>query len=138
MGLPDVAELERLANGAGRDPRAVDRLSAEECLALLATLGWTTTQVVARLTRLTQSAVPTAPVLTPGRMLTAEEVAVRLGRKVSYVRELLRAGELPGVRPPGRKYWLVSEAALIGWQQTLDTQGAGARYSDPTLASTGA
>lgn len=53
-----------------------------------------------------------------GRTLTTAEVARRMGRSEAYVRELCRAGQLPGNKKRGRKYWEIPEAEFEAWQKT--------------------
>lgn len=47
----------------------------------------------------------------PERLLTPEQVAERLGLSVLTVRDWLRSGRLPGVKPGGR-VWRVREHDL--------------------------
>jgi excisionase family DNA binding protein len=59
-----------------------------------------------------------------GTELTVVDVAARLHRPISYVRELLRRKKLPGYRRG--KYWVIPEADLLAWQtlcRGLDDQG---------------
>jgi excisionase family DNA binding protein len=59
-----------------------------------------------------------------GRLLTVEEVAARLRAQPETVRRWLRAGELRGARPGGKKLgWRVTEADL---RRFLEARGAGA------------
>jgi len=58
-------------------------------------------------------------------MLTAREVATRIGAAYSSVRIWAKAGRFPGAQlihpPAGLPYWLIPESAIAGYQ----TRGVG-------------
>ena len=58
----------------------------------------------------------------PERLLTPEQVAERLSLSVLTVRDWLRSGRLPGVKPGG-KVWRVREHDLDEYIRGLSREG---------------
>ena len=69
------------------------------------------------------SIVPDRKHLTVDRLLTADEIAERLGMKTEWVWAQARAGQIPHVRL-GR-YRRFRESAVEAWLRDLETGGAG-------------